>query len=697
MCATRFLLAAALAMMLASGAYAQSRSAVHRPSGPARLKVAPAAAAPAPVVAAAPATAPAQSGGLLSTVTLADIGFFAGLRFANLGGRRDVFVPLPQGDVTASELVLVFDDVSAHEARRNLEVLVNDRTVLALVLDGQTMGRSVRVPLSKIMPKDGFLKLSLLYSGAATQDRCIDVRYVGDSLTIRPETAVEIDVGANIALDVATTAALMPREVAVVLPGRRLAAADIATALTVARALASSGRRVSFHHGYDGVQNAVDAGGPRRWIRGIVVIGTLEEAAGLLDAPVMTIAGPAPSLGTLAAVRVAGAPALLVSDISAVRAGRLLASPTLAATRGLGAASVGDTLPSPLPADRVSFEQLGVAPAQADVFGRADLTVAIDTRRLPTGTRAARVLLDLMVAPDGAGEKAVVSGYVNDRLLGSTVAATGEPTHLDLALPEGLVGTSANIRAVVQRRSAQGDCRFEPQGYPAQILGSSSIVLAPADAQTDDFADLAPRWASGVEVLLPAATAEQPLPTLGLVAEVLAALSPESAPITATFTARHAAPMPSAAFIAVSDRPPEGATPRVRFDRGRVAVADRSGRILLDVGGFESGAVAQVVAANAHPGLWIRPLAGESALPAPRNLKLERGDVAFLDRNGVALAMSTERDTLIQVSYPDQVSWLTVAERFRSWIVASLWLLATVAFLFVLQRMFRRRPADASE
>jgi hypothetical protein len=63
----------------------------------------------------------------------------------------------------------------------------------------------------------------------------------------------------------------------------------------------------------------------------------------------------------------------------------------------------------------------------------------------------------------------------------------------------------------------------------------------------------------------------------------------------------------------------------------------------------------------------------------------------------VALAMSTERDTVIGISYPDQVSWLTVADRFRSWIIAGLWLLATAVVLFGLQRMFRRRPADANE
>jgi hypothetical protein len=135
----------------------------------------------------------------------------------------------------------------------------------------------------------------------------------------------------------------------------------------------------------------------------------------------------------------------------------------------------------------------------------------------------------------------------------------------------------------------------------------------------------------------------------------------------------------------------------VHFDRGRVAVNDRSGRTLLDLGGFTSGAVAQLVSAGGHPGIWVKPLSADGALPSPPSLHLGRGDVAFLDRNGIALAMSTERDTLIRVAYPEQTSWSMVAGRFRSWIVGSLWLFATIAFLFALQRMRRRRPRAADE
>jgi hypothetical protein len=107
--------------------------------------------------------------------------------------------------------------------------------------------------------------------------------------------------------------------------------------------------------------------------------------------------------------------------------------------------------------------------------------------------------------------------------------------------------------------------------------------------------------------------------------------------------------------------------------------------------------VAQIVTAGDYPGLWIKPLSADQSTPTPADLHLDHGDVAFVDGNGVALAMSTERDTVVRVSYPDQVSWLTVAARFRSWIIAGLWLCVTAGLLLVLQRMFRRRPAHPSE
>ena len=654
---------------------------------------------PAPAPVARPmvqvAPAPARALDLFATVSLADIGFTDGFRFGNLGGRREVFVPLPQGsEAMADEFVLVLDDVSAYDARRNLIVMINDR-VTSIGLDGRSTARVVRIPLPKVKTKDGFLKLTFIYSGAATQDRCIDVRSVGDSLIIRPESSVEVDVGPTNALDIPTTIALMPHDVAILLPKRRLSPTEIATALTVARALAASGHRTSFVQG--ALPEISKAGENRRWTKGLVMIGQFDDVATFIDAPLATVAGPVPALGSITTVRVSGVPALLVSEAAAGQVGRLLASSSLAATRGLPVALVGEARPAALPIDRVTFDQIGIPPVEAEVFGRADLTLTIDTRRLPAGRRPLRVLLDVMVAPDGDAGRAVVSVFINEHLLGSKLAAIGEATRLDLPLPDGLAGTTLGVRAVVQRRSAQGDCRFEPQGYPAQILDSSAVVLGPADGPVRDFSDLALRWADGVAVELPAAAADAPVPVMGLVSEVLNLLSPPSAAVSVSLVAPGPAPAPKSAFLLVSDELPPGSAPRVRFDRGRVAVSDHAGHTLLDLSGFTTGAVAQAVSAGDVAGMWIRPLASNGSLPAPLNLRLDRGDVAFVDHTGVALAMSTERDTLIKISYPDQVSWLTIAERFRAWIIGCVWLMVTIVFLLGLQRLLRRRRTASGD
>ncbi len=637
------------------------------------------------------ASVPSDPAGIIAAITLADIGYASGFRLANLGGRREVFVPLPQSaEVRSMELVLVIDDVSAHDARRNLEILINDRSAAAIPLDGKSRNRTIRIPLQK--SKEGFLKLSFVYSGAATPDRCIDVRYVGDSLTIRSETAIEVNLGGSGPLDVATTFTLMPREVSVVVPGRRLTDAELTAALAVGRTLVNSGRRIRFYQGFSLLPELGERSESKRWTRGLVLIGTLDEAAPYADAPAAKVAGPV-MMGALTAIRVGGAPALLVSDASA---GQLLASPWLMAARGITSASVGEAVPSGITSDRVTFEQLGVGPVQAEVFGRAELATSIDMRRLPMGMRAARLLLDVMVAPDGSGEKAVVSAFVNEQMLGSTVAAINEPTHLDLQLPDGLIGTTANIRVVVQRRSAQGDCRFEPQGYPAQLLGSSAFTVTAADSRADDFSDLATRWSKDIEVLLPEWAADRPAQVLGFVSSVLASLSSEPTPITVRLTAAGVAPAPKGAFVTVNGQPPEGSTPRVRFDRGRIIVTDRSDKTLLDLSGHSAGALVQLVRAGPNSGLWIKSFAPDGALPDPAELKLDHGNVAFVDSVGVALTMSTERDTLVRISYPEQVSWLTVADRLRFWIVAGLWLFATAAVLLLLQRLFRRRPAGGA-
>jgi hypothetical protein len=364
------LLAASLGASLIATAQAEPRKplAIRAEPAPASRPLETAAVAP-DVRTVAPPDAPIKS--LLVDSALGDVGYANGFRLSNLGGRREVYIPIPQGvELSLAEFVLVLDDVSAHDSRRSLEVLVNDRSISAIPLDGKSNGRIVRIPLANVTPREGFLKLSFLYSGAATQDRCIDVRYVGDSVTVRPESAIQFEIGIAGAPNITATAAMMPQNVAILLSSPQPSPADIATALTLARSLNANGRRVTFHHGVDALPELVKREDRRKWTRGLVVVGAFDRIAGSLDAPAATLvsaAGPVPVDNTLSAARIGGAPVLLVTDAASARAGRLLGNPSLAALRDTQSGSVGRVTQPRGPADRVSFDELGLVPAQAEV------------------------------------------------------------------------------------------------------------------------------------------------------------------------------------------------------------------------------------------------------------------------------------------------------------------------------------------
>jgi hypothetical protein len=105
---TRLVLLSCSALAILSEAHAQARK---RPE-PAKIQsqmqaLAGQPQAPAETAARKPVDAPndrPRPGAITSVITLADVGFSNGFRFANLGGRRDLFVPLPQGaEITAGD------------------------------------------------------------------------------------------------------------------------------------------------------------------------------------------------------------------------------------------------------------------------------------------------------------------------------------------------------------------------------------------------------------------------------------------------------------------------------------------------------------------------------------------------------------------------------------------------------------------
>ena len=265
-----------------------------------------------------------------------------------------------------------------------------------------------------------------------------------------------------------------------------------------------------------------------------------------------------------------------------------------------------------------------------------------------------RLALDIMVAPDGAGERAVVSVFVNERLLGSAV---GADRRTDAVRPAAPGRPRRHHRQCPRRHPAPqrpGRLPFRAAGLSgADPRHQFGACWRPPSAVPHDFSDLAARWADGVEILVPARRSRPSRSACSARSAPCSMHSRRSAAITVKHSRRERSPAPEAPFIGVGDAARRRRAARaIRPRAGSWWSTVRTARCSISAGS-RPARLPRSVMAGEIPGLWIKPLAADGTLPAPAELHLEHGDVAFIDQTGVAMAMSTERDTLVRIAYPD--------------------------------------------
>jgi hypothetical protein len=169
-------------------------------------------------------------------------------------------------------------------------------------------------------------------------------------------------------------------------------------------------------------------------------------------------------------------------------------------------------------------------------------------------------------------------------------------------------------------------------------------------------------------------------------------LPPDEAPIAIRLEARPT--ITDRAFIAVSRLEPAETDPRLRFDQGRLAITRSDGRLLVDLAGNDqTPTVAQVVRAPRAAGLWLRP-GRDIPQTASRPVRLDRGDIAVVDEEGIALAFSAERKQVATIAYTDIRSWGDLVGAYRPWIVAGTWLTVAALFAAAMARAYRRGKAE---
>lgn len=600
-------------------------------------------------------------------INLAELGFTSGVRMDGLGATQDLFFPIPRGLPTlAATLHLRLESQSIFAGRRGLEILANGRRILSRPLADGGEAFELNIPLGPehIDQDAGFLRLTLRSTGALTDNRCMDQRLAGEHVTLLPETALALHLPAEPAVGTAALFRLMPRNVVIVTRAGELPPAEAAAALSVALSVAESGRTVRFATAVpELIQDAA-------WTLGAILVGVTQGEPGLRVA------------------RRNGVPVLTLTGDDPEREARLLAQAWRDVARGVSVSGwTARARPQPSDPRALPFPALRGDLGAQDIVDKGTWSIDFGARDLPLGTRPNVLALDISATPDSNGQPPVAAVFMNETLVGSSTVGPALPERLRIAVPPGLFGLENRVRVVVQRRPSRGECETPPLALPAQLLPSSAFLLAETSDLPADFFELAPYLRDGVDVLF------NPPPTANNLGAAVAVLRAQVRPGT-PITVRTSMETPTRPFVALTANPPSGMRESpVHFDRGRVVLRDNDGRALLDLDDGAGRPVAQLVFAGTQPGIWLRVIGDAPAVPPI--LRLDRGNVAFVDPEGVSLAWAAGRDGLVRITYPDSTDIWGLLGQYRPWIVGALWLAVTALIVSVVARGWRRRNPSA--
>ncbi|NBB84386.1 MAG: hypothetical protein GVY28_13405 [Alphaproteobacteria bacterium] len=626
--------------------------------------------------------------------TLEDLGFVDGLELDRLSDTQTAFFPVPQNvDVDDLVLRLRYEANVPNYRVASMNVLVDGEPVMVEVFEEDREIGDVEIPLDPAVLDDGFIRVDFRQRAAYSDDRCFDERAAPGFVTVDEATGIRMAIDSASVQDLATAWAVLPDEVVVAVGGLSGATPEgFRAAWAIGTRLQREGRSVVFVDGATG--QAV--GEPAR-IRSDIVVGPPGDTSYWMGfdalAPAATRAntqGLGPGAGGSAHLIRAGngRPVIAVTSPEDWLGADLIGGGfrPLANAPDMSARLVEETGRQRL--DRITFAELGFAELELDVivtgewgfdFGTTDLPAD----RLPTG-------LDLHIssAPPVTDVPSLVSVFFNGDLLWSRrLDEDGGRERFTIDLPPRLLRLGNALRVVLQRDAPAGNCETELTAYPAQILTSSALLLGSPTGEVVDFTDLALRFDPDTAIHLPQSLLASPRAPLTLLTHVASQTLREPLPPQVSFYGAGSTPTLDRPFLLVGQ--PAGIIPEapVRFDRGRVILTDVDGRTVLDVSGSRDLAAIQVARVGGVPGLWIT--APENRMPAPAELPLTRGDIAFVDPTGVVLTLASEQDTIVEVTYPDVSSWFDLFAEYRYYLLAALWVLVTIIIILALRRLYR--------
>ncbi|MEN8170296.1 MAG: hypothetical protein ABFS08_08745 [Pseudomonadota bacterium] len=313
--------------------------------------------------------------------------------------------------------------------------------------------------------------------------------------------------------------------------------------------------------------------------------------------------------------------------------------------------------------------------------------------KLPPGTRPVAAVVDLKMPKALAGEVRRLYVHLNGRLVTSDLLESDRERH-QIRVPFRQLQANNIYRMEIAVRSSAGErCTAAADGPPIGIDAASRLLLKDEDREVKELAALPTAYGAGFDLIVPQESrngAERYLPLLGT---LLNALAIAQADYRLLFYAKGEAPQPARNFMMVGMEVSPQLDVPLRLDRGRVALVDRQGAVLIDDAKLRRSLVLQAVRSGDHGGLWL--YSGEQeGLPAIDAGLLGSADLLLYAKTHGTISIDTNQAGMMDIRYLDAPHWFeSLYEERRHWLLGA-WVLLTLAMLYL--HFVSRRQRDVS-
>lgn len=276
---------------------------------------------------------------------------------------------------------------------------------------------------------------------------------------------------------------------------------------------------------------------------------------------------------------------------------------------------------------------LGGSPTAFDVVTRGEWNAVFPLSAVAAdGRMPGELVLDVAAAPGASSTLPVASVLWNGILLNARqLTADGQPERLSARVPGYALGVTNNLQIRFQRQPVSPNCAEIPQGYPVNVLPTSFLRSAKAEAD-GTFVGLLPLLAGHSQVILPTTALTAPAAHLRQLIRLASAasVSPVHAELSLADSAQ--AFKPTKPFLSLGVNL-DGAKPLIDVKDLQRLRAGGDDHRLLDLQGPQPLSAVSVVNANSQPGVIWYAL-GDQVLTPREAFVLNQGNAVVLSEDG---------------------------------------------------------------